>query len=377
MNMSELFPQFKEFLESEVLSQNYDFIIPIESKGALVLNEVISSLDHSRPKIMYSRAIDFLEPKEINGKRAAIIDDAVFTGKTINALANDLAKKGLSDVGKYAFALFDSEEAREYRHIDGINFSTILKKEQLENLIEELSQLSLKFRPSNPDHLLFSAYLRDNDSAEALLDISKYAGYVVEYKRHPMCKTWSVHYPSWSPEVDTRIARDSCSNKIRFNVDASGHVMRISAQYFPSLLIAPDLSVSDPLWRESEKILSKPWQDGEVKTRNLYESFSLSTRLRQARNLISDIGKCGIALTDFRMEMPRLEQYFGKRVAIELESLWKSYAGSADNQANVILLKDDATGNAVYPDDIQSLTKDLMRVLDSNYREENKSEKNL
>ena len=317
MNMSELLPQFKQFLESEVLEESFDYIVPIETKGALVLDEVMSAVDKPRPKILYKRAFNYLDPKEVIGKNAAIIDDTVITGKTINKDTKDLLEKGLNGVKKYAFILFDGEDTKKYRRIDGIDFSTILKKDQMENLIEEFSHLSLKFRPSNPDHLMFSCYLPKENSSDILFDISRYRGFPVEYKRHPGCCTWSVHYPDWSPEIDSNKSKDKCSNKVRINIDSIGRLLRFSAQFFPSLYIRPDIRINDHLWKRCNDILSRPWQDGDVKIRNLYDSLTIAARLKQAKNFILDIQNAGVPVEYPRMEITKLKQYYGAQVAIE------------------------------------------------------------
>jgi len=371
--MTELFPQFKEFLESEVLSNDYDYIIPIETKGALVMKEVISEIDKPRPKILYRRAFDFLHPSEMKGKKAAIIDDAVFTGKTINNVAKELLDKGLNEIKKFAFILYESDEVKQHRQIEGLSFSTLMEKHQFENIIEELSNLYLKFRPSNPDHLLFSAYLPEPALGDALFELSKYSGFTVEYNRDPSIKSWSVHYPIWSPALDETISKDACSNKIRFNIERNGYVIKFSSQFFPSLFVNSNLKISDKLWREINKILSRPWNDKTTKTRNLYESFSISKRMKQTKNLIRDIGEYGISLENLHLEKSRLEQYFGEKIASQLLDIWSSYLESDILDEGI---RSTVSFDYEYPLDIFGLTKELMEVLHFEYIKENESEKN-
>ncbi len=375
MNMSELFPQFKQFLESEVLDKNFDYIVPIETKGALVLDEIISTMEKPKPRVLYKRAFDFLDPEEIKGKKAAIIDDSVFTGKTINKDTENLLNKGFGEVKKYAFILFDGKDTKECRRIDGINFSTILKREQYENLIEEFSQLSLKFRPSNPDHLLFAAYLPEENSSDILFDISRYTGFLVEYQRQPGCCTWSVHYPDWSPEINKKIARDICSNKVRINIDSIGHMVRFSAQFYPSLSISSDLTINDPIWKKCHEILSKPWQDEETNIKNLYESFTIYIRLKQAKNFISEIQNAGVTVDSPRMLTARIGQYYGDQVAAELKKLWRNVAEESKQEERSASIE-SGYRNIKYPDDIQELMKQIMVILDSDYRKENESQEN-
>lgn len=374
MTMSELLPIFKQFLESEILTKHFDYLVPIESKGALVLEKILSQLDIKQPTVLYRRAFDFIETEELYGKTAALIDDAVFTGKTINNSAERLAKKGLADIQKYAFILYQSEEIQNERDIEGIKPSVILRRTEFDNLLEDLSQLSLQSRPSNPDHMIFSIPVLTEHMAEILFDASLSTGYVAEYKRNPSVRMWSVHYPDWSPLIDNAYAADTCSNKLRVFVDDRRGIVKFSAQFFPSLYINQNLCVMDDiLWGKCHTLLSMHSnnQTIELKTRDLYESFTIATRLKQGKNFLSEISKTGIPTKNTSLETSRLKQYYSDGIAQELAVIWMDYTKDLHSEPAQLSCKNFCE-ETDYPEDIMALAKDLMTILDLDYKKENR-----
>jgi orotate phosphoribosyltransferase len=371
MNMKELLPSFRNFVESEILPKNYDFLVPIETKGMLILEEIMAGLSRTRPEIVCLRAFDYIPAEELQGKKVAVIDDSVFTGRTINKYAGKLISYDrFRAVDRYAFILYDSEENQKHRKIEDIKFCSILSRSELNLLLEEICQFSLRDRPTNPDHIILHFDLSKQIPHEALFEISTMAGVTVEYKRNPDLRTWSIHYPEWSPRIDTTYSCNAGPNKARITTDRSGIWFRMSSQFFPTLAITPNFSIPDNLWEQYYNILSRPEHDEETEAKNKYESFTLALRSKQAKRFISEARDAGIPIEHIRLEISRLQRYYGKDLVRNLSNVFHKYL-------NDISAKVESGGKGKefldLPDDIHNLTKSIMEFLDYEYRRENSS----
>lgn len=74
------------FLSQQIEHNHIEYMIPLESKGALLIDLALASIpaDKHRPTIVYLRSLEFL-PKSIRqASTFAIFDDFVFSGRTIS-----------------------------------------------------------------------------------------------------------------------------------------------------------------------------------------------------------------------------------------------------------------------------------------------------
>lgn len=321
MLMRHLIPDFKNFFEHAILSRDFDYIIPIESKGMLIVNEIASGRDIDSPKVMCSRAFDFIPPEKLKNAKVAVIDDTVFSGKTLNKVADDIKKKGVNSVEKFAFLRCDTKENIQWRRLQEVTFSETCTKEEFELIAEDLAELSVRARPSNPDHLIFRLYLEPTVSSYQILNLSYGRGDVVEYCREQPFLKWTVHDPDWSPLLNTRYSLDSGPNKLRFTADLQGYCVDIAPCFFPALNTNADVKTHDSLCQKIFDFLHRDWHIPEVRERNLYESFTLSQRLKLTANFIADLKHNGISVRLSQLYMKPLLRYFGTDVASNLEKL--------------------------------------------------------
>lgn len=319
--MSELIYRFKDFFESEVLRQRFDYVVPIETKGMLLLDEIIRAGAVQHPKVLCRRAFDFLAPEALARARIALLDDSVFRGSTLNNSADALKIRGAKDVERFAFILYEDAETLQDRKIDGVKYCERLTNSEFTFLLDDLSQLSLRSRPSNPDHLIYSGLLTTPVSPETVLNDCCQLGTLAEYRRSPQVTTWSIHYPLYNSQVEVPFARDVGPNKLRISMPLDGMWIRFSPGFFPALTVSPADRVTDTIWQSCLKVMERDWQDPDTHTRNFYESFTLALRAYSASTFVAFVEDQGLRFSKIELETDRFEYYYGETVAKRLKDL--------------------------------------------------------
>jgi orotate phosphoribosyltransferase len=308
--MPDLMPQFRDFAERHLLSGRYDYLIPVECKGMLILNDVLQHSDSSHsPEIINRRGLDFIPRERLAGKRVAVVDDTVFTGRTINRLINEIRRLGAAEAEGYAFLLYDNDKLRGERHIDDVRVCNTLTPDEYRLLADQMSELSLRARPSYPDHLTFRVSFTTAVDAGRVAAISSQRGMVVRHRRAPDHITWSVHWPDWTPQLAS-YARDTGHDKMRFRMDPVSRHLYASPVVFPALEESADLD-GDELAAGFHAALSRPWHDPETRSRNTYEAFTLATRVKQATGFLADLRAWSNSVDSADLVPGALRSYYG------------------------------------------------------------------
>ena len=338
-------PTFRAFAEQTILAERYDYLVPIESKGMLLLQSVVKNRPSgSWPALRNLRAFDFLSPEELCDKRVAIVDDTLFTGRTLRQTAQRLEQLGVRSIDQYAFLSYQDEPYSSARKVSNVRCCQPVTREEFRCLADEFSRLSLQSRPSYPDHLSFRVSFQYPISSRRILDLSRERGLVAEYRRDPNRFVWSVHWPDWSPDLPP-YATDTGLDKIRIAVDPTGQYLTICPVLFPALRSRPKPD-QDPLQRRLLSELTKNWQDSEARVRNEYESFTLSLRLQQAANFLSDLRAQGMPVKSVQPLAPGLEWYFGPSVVKAFEPVFHDAVAESRPRLRAAYLADLGEGNA-------------------------------
>lgn len=375
MFMVDLIPKFRSFAERTILSGHYDYLVPIESKGMLLVQKILENKPVKKtPCVRNARSFDFVSPDELNGKRVAIIDDTVFTGKTICKVSRELLKAGARNIDKYAFLLYDSKPYSSSRSIEDIDFLDFVSEDNYRHLADDLSQLSLQTRPSYPDHISFRIIFKDPVPPSRILGLCHQRGTVVEYLRDPNRFSWSVHWPDWTPDFPS-YSTDSGLDKLRVTASPGGDYINISPIVFPVFQEQADTE-ADALQSNLLEIFTKSGQRDEAKARNKYESFTLSLRLRQAANFLADLKGCGIPIGQVQLLKTSLVCYFGQDIVEDIE-----YLCSEVLQQNIARLRnqhtDDFDEDYIHPLNRTAAAADVLAFLRQEYIKQNSSKENL
>jgi len=325
-------PKFSTFLK-EFLSQrslftvNTDYIIPIESKGAMLLNSVIGNDgDDIRGKVVHSRALDYIDPSMLKNKFALLVDDVAVSGRTLEDYKQRLHRKGIKNVQKLAFIKhpnFDAElEEAKRRKEDinnrtDINFGFPVDRDAYHAFAMEIAKLSLNERPSYPDHFKVAI------SFDRVIEPEDLDGFgtLIRYNRSKYRNEWSIHYPFLElNDFKSKIKHYDSAFKIRLSNSAKNpYKWKICPVVFPSLERQPKTNELDELETEYYKVLHKDWHDSSTLESDLYESITLSDRVKSIAGLLNYLEDRGIFSREIGIDTGNLRKYYGPEISGTIE----------------------------------------------------------
>ena len=371
MLMTHLMPRFRDFCAREILDNGFDYIVPIETKGMVLLEEALPASLRGASHILFRRAFDFISPQEAADKTAALVDDTLVVGRTLNRSEEDLRSKGISQVHKYAFILYDDPMYHRFRRVQDIQCCSVLSPLEYSLILEELSELSMRDRPSYPDHIVYFVQLHDTYPTEAIISLCRDAGTLVEYNDSDSARRCSIHYPAFSPRLP-EYADDTGPQKLRVTIDYQGNQLAFSPGFFPRLN-ASEPDISDMLWSEFYELLARPWHSDSTRLTNVYESFTMAMRVRMACSFLSFLEKAGVRYSLLDVRKDRLKRCYGHELGDHLvETILKETANVANAQG--------AYSNGIFaPDtsehpDLYTLTRVMLSELDDVYQQTNRNE---
>lgn len=157
--------QFGTHIQELASSLHPEYIVPLETKGAILLEMSLSSIRHKMPpslRVIYPRAFHYMRTESLRSSNFLIVDDAVFTCKSLSDVYRSLKDRGVpeSHIHMTAFLDFTCGEPNKDYHEDiyrRISFprkipSSITRQEALHFVH---NQIITERMPSTYDHLLF------------------------------------------------------------------------------------------------------------------------------------------------------------------------------------------------------------------------------
>jgi hypothetical protein len=370
MTWNQLLQQFSDFYRGHILPGGFEWVVPIETKGMLLLERILGQTGEHTERILSRRAFDFLSPVELATKKVALVDDMLLYGRTMNKSADHLRALGVGQVSKFVFILLENEKSRQFRRVSDTRACVRMEKGRLPLLLEDMCQLSLKDRPSSPDHLAFRIELQRPITPIALVSLLNEYGGVVEYLHNENSICCSVHYPTFAPALPS-CASDTGPNKLRLKMGHSGSWLDVCPEFFPSLAMDTRIGELDELSGEVFDAFSRPWHTKEVCAKNLYESFTISVRTTLITNLLSVLDQEGIAARDCSLRQARLPAYYG-------DSVFRKLADTINRRLVIHKIVSLRKGeiedkNVQTRDEINflGLTEDLLRALRTEYEQRN------
>lgn len=368
MLMDELLPRFKRFTEQHILSSQFDYVVPIEQKGMLIVHDAISSAKGAHPNIVYRRAFDFIGERDLRNKRVPLVDDTVYLGRTINNSADRLRDAGAGEVVKFAFMVVNTPETKSYQRLDDITVCTVLTEDQRGQILEELSDLCLRSRPTHPDHLIVDALLDSPLAPQRLMDRVSQRGFCVEYRRDPNHFAASLHDPDFAPRLPA-YASDVGPNKVRFSMRPDGRAVRLVPIFFPRVSNLSNAVAEDSLARELLDYLRLGNQGEAASNLNSYEAFTLSLRIRLACSFLEQLVRRHHRVSTISIDSDQLSRYYGSNIA----------EGIVRVALRELRLGNGATEHRVRRDpyswegrDLHSVTEHLLTSLHDAYLERNR-----
>ena len=194
--MSNLLPKFKVLLKDIVSSGRYEYVVPVETKGALLFDNLSDGLEQNlfKPDIYYPRSFDFLPNKKLEGHTAAVIDDTIFSGRSMRKVYESLSRKKLN-VDLYTFAVdksYTEDKDKDKDIIEKTKYSVSLENRlEYDKYLYELKYISTLLKvPATYDHIVLSVKNVDSKLISKILNYLDKTTKLLYYGVRTNCESW-------------------------------------------------------------------------------------------------------------------------------------------------------------------------------------------
>lgn len=107
-NVASIVRAFGKHLRSLVQQLEPTHLVPLETKGAILLEHALQSVSEAPlPPILYPKAFRYLPPEEAQRVRALLVDDVLFSGRTLKEAKRQLESAGVRPDRITPIALLD------------------------------------------------------------------------------------------------------------------------------------------------------------------------------------------------------------------------------------------------------------------------------
>jgi len=179
-----------KFLSDEISEKNIEYFVPLESKGALLMDSAMEKFpnDLVRPEVLYLRSLEYLT-KEVR-KRAifGVFDDFAFSGRTIARAIEEMCNLGIprAHIHPMAFFRFQRQEVNEEVRLDILAATatpgdgTLLQLSQ-DEILRDVQTLAIEHKiPASYDNLDWDVSISEADYIRLMRDLAK-TGWFLHY----------------------------------------------------------------------------------------------------------------------------------------------------------------------------------------------------
>jgi hypothetical protein len=311
--MNVLIEQFGRHLEELIEHIRPSFVVPLETKGAILLEMCLSRIRHSVPadlKIIYPRAFEYLKQEELRLGRFLIVDDTVFSCTTLKGVNESLTNKGVSKSQIYMTALLDftrGEPDKEYHEdiyrrilFPPLATADVTKDEALEFIHDMILK---KRMPSTYDHLLFVGMDVNQWQYEAILSSAADTNRLLDYGRRGAFLTSSILLEDLYPGAW------DFPPKLRLWYHSGDKILRVAPVASPQYDVPPSFLKMLPasLFEEIKKTFISNLGTGSDRSKALYDARVYAARLQMVPYIYLYLAQAGLPAT---LEVTHLDRYF-------------------------------------------------------------------
>jgi hypothetical protein len=254
-----LLPGFARWLSDQVAKREPDYLIPVETKGARVLEAVLryareELLEPIHIPVIYASALAYMDPEQLRRRRVMIVDDAVRSGASLNRHRARVERYGPTVVEALA-CVGDAESD----HLGAECYSSVNSTLYSEYVWQLAELVVARGLPPEVDHHLFELRLPERLNASWWALESLLAGYGTLTVDGPVEKSeqlqpLTLHFPSLPGAADRPDRSLGGPHKLRFFPDPLNECIYTVPVSFPPLRLPPPedpaLAGPDPTaWR--------------------------------------------------------------------------------------------------------------------------------
>lgn len=178
------------FLSRQISERGINYLIPLESKGALLLDLVLDALPagDNRPEILYLRCLDYLSEQNRAKITFGVFDDFVFSGRTIGRALDSMSRLNIprKHIHPMAFFKFTGSGTNEDACLDILASIAVpgdgaLLSLSQDQILRDVQTLAAEHKfPASYDNLYWDQTIEENDYIQLMHDLAK-TGWLIHY----------------------------------------------------------------------------------------------------------------------------------------------------------------------------------------------------
>lgn len=315
-----------KFLSKEIEENHIEYLVPLESKGALLVDLALDSLPTSipRPLVLYLRSLEYLPESERNKAVFGIFDDFVFSGRTLSNAIKTLNELGIPNQHIHSLAFFkfprmdqDDADLLSVLSLTKVPSDDFLQKLSQDHILRYVQSLAIQ-------HKIPASY--DNLHWEVSLSIDNYRQLM-----HQLTSTgWLLYYGRRGPFDASALLVRERPNRPYFSLPK----IRFWYNVFDSKLHITPISYPSPQTGSNSQAVSKLTEILTPKNANIRQQNLASL---QAQAFLEQITLLGFIKPFFKLDelYPKLNQthlhrYFGPRSSIVIQFLEDQFEATPD-----------------------------------------------
>ncbi|MBV6419581.1 MAG: hypothetical protein DAHOPDDO_00804 [Ignavibacteriaceae bacterium] len=306
---SKVITALKKFLVDQISENQIDYLIPLETKGALLVDYVYSTIRDKNgwPEILYLRSLEYMPIEKKQNSKFALFDDFVFSGRTFfnaHTLMKELNIPS-KNIYKFAFYKFINQDRNEdllHEFISEISVPKDVDENPLSQteILKSVQKLALdKKIPASYDNLHWDVKIDEWKYNELMVELSS-SSWFIYYGRRGRFDASVLLIPS-----KNRRGYDSHS-KIRFWYDSFSSNLVISPIVYPSKKKSALNTCSEALY---QIILPETYTEKQSKFSG-YQANAICEQINLLSYLIPYYEKYKLKAD---LNVKQLHRYFGYR----------------------------------------------------------------
>ncbi len=299
--------RFGEHINSLVRDKQIDILIPLESKGALLID--VACDNHEFPQdlsIIYPRALRYISKERLRASNILIVDDIFYTGKHLRRVYDQVVLYGALEKQLNCVTFLDFSRGTKDEDYDGYMHCMIKNNivegavlERKETLLYLQKVLLERTMPSVYDHLTIQSENVSEDVFFELLRTYSLKNRLLFYGKRGAFLACSVLID------DLFIGDWDVPPKIRMWWHEESEVLRITPVGFTSHGNSSLLNVD--IFNELRKVIVGAVKSEKDKDEANYEAMILTARLMQIQVIKSDLLR---DVGSFELDSKNIDYYY-------------------------------------------------------------------
>ncbi len=325
-NAPSFLPALVKFLTEQIKGRQIEYLVPLESKGALLTDLALSNFPSTevRPIVLYSRSLEYLPAQILKTARFGVFDDFLFTGRTLKRILDEMQALGIPRENIHAMAFFNLARFGEVegRLAETVGSTTIpddgsLMQLSREEILREVQLLAVRHKvPASYDNLDWMVELKESEYAELMHKLAA-SGDFMHYGSRGQLDASTLVVPVAS------IASFSSPPKLRFWFERATSLLHVTTISFPG----KDWSAFGKRGLGLEKLLIPDKPKARQRAFARFQARALAHQVELLGVLKPLLGEKKHSL---RLNKKNVDRYFGPRASLVIRYLEETYRVTPD-----------------------------------------------